>query len=103
MGLAAEILADFQSLLTEHGVKAKWKSIDLLVLVSRVRNEQQIDMGGFVEAPDLSLRVAKRAFQSATPKFGERIEVDGTAYRISKVSAHTRSPILNLSLTTTDE
>jgi len=103
MGLAAEILADFQSLLTEHGVKAKWKSIDLLVLISRVRNEQQIDVGGFVETPDLSLRVAKVSFRSATPKFGERIEVDGTAYRISKVSAHTRSPILNLSLTTTDE
>jgi hypothetical protein len=104
MDLAAEILADFQNLLTEHGVKAKWKSIDLLVLVSRVRNEQQIDMGGFVEAPDLSLRIAKVSFRSATlPKFGERIEVDGTAYRISKVSAHTRSPILNLSLTTTDE
>ncbi len=104
MDLAAEILADFQNLLTEHGVKARWKSIDLLVLVSRVRNEQQIDMGGFVEAPDLSMRVVKRAFQSATlPKFGERIEVDGTAYRISNVSAHTRSPILNLSLTTTDE
>jgi hypothetical protein len=103
MDLAAEILADFKSLLTEHGVKAKWKSIDLLVLVSRVRNEQQIDMGGFVESPDLSLRVAKVSFLSAMPKFGERIEVDGTEYRISKVSAHTRSPILNLSLTTTDE
>ena len=49
-------------------------------------------------------RVAKVSFLSATlPKFGERIEVDGTEYRISKVSAHTRSPILNLSLTTTDE
>ena len=43
MDLAAEILADFKSLLTEHGVKAKWKSIDLLVLVSRVRNEQHIN------------------------------------------------------------
>ena len=104
MDLAAEILADFKSLLTEHGVMARWKSIDLLVLVSRVRNEQQIDMGGFAESPDLSLRVAKVSFLSATlPKFGERIEVDGTEYRISKVSAHTRSPILNLSLTTTDE
>ena len=103
MDLAAEILADFKSLLTEHGVGAKWKSIDLRVLVSRVRNEQQIDMGGFVESPDLSLRVPKASFPAAIPKFGERIEVDGTEYRISKVSTHTRSPIINLSLTTTDE
>ena len=103
MSLELEILADFRQLLAEHGVGARWKTIDLRVLVSRVRNEQQIDMGGFVESPDLSLRVPKTSFPAAIPKFGERIEVDGTEYRISKVSAHTRSPILNLSLTTTDE
>ena len=103
MNLAAEILADFKSLLTEHGVGAKWKSIDLLVLVSRVRNDQQIDIGGYVESPDLSLRVSKLAFPSALPKFGERIEVDGIEYRISKVGNHPRSPLLTLSLSSTDE
>ena len=103
MSLESEILADFHQLLSEHGVKARWKTINLLVLVSRVRNDQQIDMGGFVESPDLSLRAPKSAFPHALPKFGERIEVDGAEYRISKVSAHTRSPLFNLSLTTTDE
>jgi len=38
-------------------VKARWKGIVLLVLVSRVRNDQQIEMGGFLDSPDLSLRV----------------------------------------------
>jgi hypothetical protein len=103
MNLESEILADFQQLLSEHGVKARWKSIHLLVLVSRVRNDQQIDIGGFVESPDLSLRVAKTSFPETRPKFGERIEVDGTDYRISKVSGHPRSPIIQLSLTSTDE
>ena len=103
MSLEAEILSDLHQLLSEHGVPARWKDISLLVLVSRVRNDQQIDMGGFVESPDLSLRVPKRAFPAALPKFGERIEVDGVEYRISKVSAHTRSPLINLSLTSTDE
>jgi hypothetical protein len=37
------------------------------------------------------------------PKFGERIEVDGTDYRISRVSNHPRSPLLTLSLSSTDE
>jgi hypothetical protein len=37
------------------------------------------------------------------PKFGERIEVDGTAYRISRVSNHPRSPLLTLTLSSTDE
>ncbi|NQW99818.1 hypothetical protein HQ447_04100 [bacterium] len=103
MSLESEILADFRQLLAEHGVGARWKSIDLLVLVSRVRNEQQIDMGGFVESPDLSLRVPKASFPAAIPKFGDRIEVDGTEFRISKVSAHSRSPLITLSLTSTDE
>ena len=65
--------------------------------------EQQIDMGGFVESPDLSLRVPKAAFPATLPKFGERIEVDGTEYRISQVSSHPRSPLLTLSLSTTDK
>ena len=103
MSLESEILADLYQLLSEHGVRARWQSINLLVLVSRVRNEQQIDMGGFVESPDLSLRVPKLAFPDALPKFGERIEVDGTAYRISRVSIHPRSPLLTLTLSSTDE
>jgi hypothetical protein len=103
MALQTEILEDLQQLLDEHGVNARWKSIDLLVLVSRIRGDQQIDMGGFVESPDLSLRVANASFPAALPKFGERIVVDGADYRISKVSNHPRSPLLTLSLTSTDE
>jgi hypothetical protein len=103
MDLASEILADFHQLLTEHGVRARWKDMALLVLVSRIRRDQQIDMGGFVDSPELSLRVAKSAFTGVLPKFGERITVDGSDYRITRVADHARSPILTLSLTTTDE
>jgi hypothetical protein len=103
MSLESEILSDLCQLLDEHGVKARWQGIDLLVLVSKVDTKQQIDMGGFVESPDLSLRVPKAAFSNTLPKFGERIEVDGAEYRISQVSGHPRSPLLTLSLSTTDE
>ena len=103
MGLESEILSDLRQLLDEHGVRARWKGINLIVLVSRVNNKQQIDLGGFVETPDLSLRVPKAAFPNELPKFGERIEVDGTEYRISQVSGHSRSPLLTLSLSSTDE
>jgi hypothetical protein len=103
MGLDSEILTDLRQLLTEHGVQARWNGIDLLVLVSRVRRDQQIDLGGFVDSPDLSLRVPKTAFPGDLPKFGERIQVDGDDYRIVQVSNHPRSPLLTLSLSTTDE
>ena len=103
MGLESDILSDFRQLLTEHGVQARWQGLDLLVLVSRVRREQQIEMGGFVESPDLSLRVPKSAFSNTLPTFGERIKVDGIEYRISQVSAHPRSPLLTISLSATDE
>ena len=68
MGLESEILSDLRQLLDEHGVKARWQGIDLLVLVSRVDTKQQIDMGGFVESPDLSLRVPKAAFPDTLPE-----------------------------------
>jgi len=60
-------------------------------------------MGGFVDSPELSLRVPKVAFPNTFPQFGERIAVEGIEYRISQVSAHPRSPLLTLSLSTTDE
>ena len=103
MGLESDILSDFRQLLTEHGVQARWQGLDLLVLASRVRREQQIEMGGFVESPDLSLRVPKSAFPNTLPTFGERIKVEGIEYRILQVSAHPRSPLLTISLSTTDE
>jgi hypothetical protein len=103
MSLESDILNDLQQLLLEHGVKAQWNGINLLVLVSRNRNEQQLEMGGFVNSPDLSLRVPKLAFAAALPKLGERMEVDGAVYRITRVSSHPRSPLLTLSLSSTDE
>ena len=103
MGLESEILSDLRQLLAEHGVQARWHDLDLLVLVSRVKNEQQIEMGGFVESPDLSVRVPKAAFPDTLPKFGERIEVDGEPYRIASVSRHPRSPVMTLTLSTVDE
>ncbi len=103
MSLESDILTDLRQLLTEHGVRARWQGLDLLVLVSRIRREQQMEIGGFVESPDLSLRVPKAALPITLPKFGERIEVEGIEYRISQVSSHPRSPLLTLSLTTTDE
>ena len=103
MGIESDILTDLRQLLTEHGVRARWQGLDLLVLVSRIRREQQMEMGGFVESPELSLRVPKAAFPNTLPKFGERIEVEGIEYRISQVSAHPPSPLLTLSLSTTDE
>ena len=103
MSLEFDILSDLQQLLQEHGVQARWNNINLLVLVSRNRNEQQLDIGGFVNLPDLSLRVPKLVFPADLPKLGERMEVDGSIYRITRVSSHPRSPLLTLSLSSTDE
>ena len=103
MGIEAEITNDLRELLTERGVAARWSDIDIVVLASRAKHEQQIDIGGFVDSPDMSVRVLKASFPDALPKCGERITVDGVDYRISQVSQHPRSPLLTLSLSGTDE
>ena len=103
MSLESEILNDLQQLLQEHDVHARWNNINLLVLVSRNRNEQQLDIGVFVDSPDLSLRVPQLAFPAALPKLGERMEVDDAVYRITRVSSRQRAPLINLSLSSTDD
>ncbi len=84
MSLESDILSDLQQLLQEHGVQARWNNINLSVLVSRNRNEQQLDIGGFVDSPNLSLRVPKLAFPTARPKLCERMVIDGVVYRITQ-------------------
>ena len=103
MSLDSDILTDLHQLLAEHGVAARWNDIDLLVLASRVKRDQQIDLGGFVDSPELSLRVPKRAFPEEFPKSGQKIIVAGNPYRIVQVSEHPRSPLLTLSLDSADE
>ena len=80
-----------------------WTDRNRLLLVSPNRTGQQLDIGGFGDSPNLSLRVPKIAFPAALPKLGERMEVDGAVYRITRVSSHPRSPLLTLSLSSTDE
>ena len=103
MSLETEIAADFLQLLDEHGTAATFGTVTVTVLASRARAEQQVDVGGFVESPDLSVRALKSAFTGALPTFGERVGMEGTDYRITKVSTHPRSPLLTLYLTGENE
>ena len=103
MDLSSEILGDLAELLTEHGVQAQWQGVSLIVLASRISTGSEIAIGGYVESPDLSVRVPRAAFTGPVPAFGQRIEVGGESYRIAKVGGHPRSPLLTLVLTSTDE
>lgn len=103
MSLEQEILGDLAELLTEHGVQAQWQGVSLIVLASRIAAESSIAVGGYVESPDLSVRVPRAAFTGQLPVFGQRITVDGVQYRISRVGGHPRSPLLTLVLTAPDE
>jgi hypothetical protein len=103
MSPESEILADLAELLSEHGVPARWQNTDLIVLASRIGTESGIAVGGYVESPDLTIRVPRTAFTGPVPQYGQRITVDGEVYRISRVSSHPRSPLLTLVLTTPDE
>ena len=103
MDLEQDILSDLRQLLSEHGVAARWNNLALLVLASRVERDKQMEIGGFVDSPDMSARVPKAAFPAARPKTGDRFEVDGECYRITRVSGHPRSPLLTLVLSSADE
>ena len=103
MNLEQDILADLRQLLSEHGVAARWNNLDLLVLASQVERDQQMEIGGFVDSPDMSVRVPKASFPAARPKNGDRFEVDDECYRITRVSGHPRSPLLTIVLSSADE
>ena len=59
-------------------------------------NGKRHRLGGYVESPDLTVRVPRTAFAAQLSQYGQRITVDGEVYRISRVSSHPRSPLLTL-------
>jgi hypothetical protein len=73
------------------------------VLASRISTGGEIAIGGYVESPDLSIRVPRAAFTGPVPAFGQRIEVGGESYRIAKVGGHPCPLLLTLVLTSTGE
>lgn len=103
MDLEDSIRADLDELLAEHGVVASWNGLDLMVLAGRASLDQDMAVGGFVDAPDLSIRVPCSALPAAGPKNGDRVTVDGEDYRIVRVSRHPRSPLVTLVLAAADE
>lgn len=103
MALESEIRSDLDELLAEHGVAARWNGLDMIVLASRASRDQNIEIGGFVDAPELSIRVPSYALPDVKPKNGDRVTVDGDDYRIVRVSKHPRSPLLTLVLAAADE
>lgn len=103
MSIDAEILSDFAKLVSEHGVSATWKEMVFGALMGRIRADQQIDVGGFVESPDTSLRTLKALFIDDMPKHGDRVTIEGTDYRISRVGSHPRSPLITIHLISVDE
>ncbi len=103
MDIEDSIRADLDELLAEHGVGARWNGLDLMVLAGRASRDQNIEIGGFVDAPDLSIRVPIYVLPEVKPKNGDRVTVDGDDYRIVRVSKHPRSPLLTLVLSAVDE
>jgi hypothetical protein len=97
MSLDAEIAADFLTMLDDYGVTATFGDQSALALVSQVRNEQELDLGGMVQSPDLKIRLPKSSFDPL-PTHGSMLEIDGEDYRVSKVSAHPRSPLVTFEL-----
>jgi hypothetical protein len=104
MSIELEIAADFESLTAEHGVAATWNGRTFTALASRVRESQKLDVGGYVESPEITIRALKSSFSSgAMPELGDLVAVDGVEYRVTKPSNHPRSPILLLTLSTANE
>jgi hypothetical protein len=103
MSLESEIAADFASLALENGVSVTWCEKTFTALASRASNEEQIAIGGFVESPDMRIRALKSEFTTGLPGIGDLIGVDGSVYRVTKVSRHPKSPVVVFTLATADE
>jgi hypothetical protein len=102
MGLGEQIDRDFAALLHEYGTVAVCDGRAFPVMAGQVRTEQELELGGMAQSPELRVRFQRSAVDPI-PAFGALIEVKGASYRVSRVVSHPNSPLVTLELVSPDE
>jgi hypothetical protein len=92
MSLHDEKAAALTEILTATGEEIGWKGRTLHGLVSDNPLSQDLGLGGFNAKGDCTMKVLRSELGAERPKLGERIEFQGTAYRITRVTDHPQFP-----------
>ena len=98
MSIKDEMAADASHILTEIGEPVLWNGRLFHAIISQIEFSDTLQIGGFDQEYDFSVKIPKASLGPVRPKLNEAIQFDGTLYRIAKVSESPVSPFVVLTV-----
>ena len=98
MPLHDEKSAALDEMLSEVGEPVVWNGRTLKAIITSVESSGTLQIGGFGEEYDFTVKIAKAALGGTRPKPNEPLQFDGKTWRISKVSESPGYPMVTLTV-----
>ena len=98
MSLKQEKAADLAGIVAEIGEPVIWNSRTYKAIITSIESSNILQIGGFSEEYDFTVKIPKAALVAQRPKVNEPIQFDGKTYRISKVSESPAYPMITLTV-----
>jgi hypothetical protein len=96
MTLREEKAADLANILDVVGEPVIWQGNTYQALISEPTISQELNVGGFTETGDFTIKIMRSALTGATPQLGELIGFQSQDYRITRVTDHPQFPMIVL-------
>jgi len=98
VSLKSEKAADLAEIVAEIGEPVVWNGRAYRAIITSIESSNILQIGGFSEEYDFTVKIAKAALGKARPKVNEAIQFDSKTYRISKVSESPAYPMVTLTV-----
>ncbi len=98
MSIKHEKAADLAQILDEVGEPVTWDGRTYRAIITAVESSETLQIGGFGEEYDFTVKIAKAELGRVRPKVNEAIQFDGKTYRIARVSESPSYPIVTLTV-----
>ena len=96
MKLKDKKAADLAGVLDEVGEPVTWNGRTYKALVSDPAIGEHLELGGFTDTGDFTIKISRAAFGSQLPKLGEVVGFEGGQFRITRITNHPQYPLIVL-------
>jgi len=98
MNIRDEKAADLAGIVADIGEPVLWNGQTYASIITSIESSETLQIGGFTEEYDFSVKIPKVSLGSRRPKVNEALQFDGKTYRISRVSDSPSYPMVTLTV-----
>ena len=98
MNIKDEKAADLAGIVADIGEPVVWNDQTYSAIITSIESSETLQIGGFTEEYDFSVKIPKAALGTLRPKVNESLRFDGKTYRISRVSDSPSYPMVTLTV-----